>query len=632
YFHHIIKKENLSADNFQPSVSFVMFLMLLLMVFVGDFQPFRIYDQAMKAGGGLFRNYHEIYELTGFIFFDLGCAGFLMILILQSVRTEETSRNILLRIRILFAGSFLFLGLSFYFSLYSFQTSGIFMKEGQSLFFTFAVFLSALYLLSYEMGRKPSGSLSFFYLIFAAGTINSVSEAMSSETAGLIFSGAGLLLLLLNFILTLAMPVLKRPTGELFLSRFFPALILLLIVSADFFVSVTDLCSRRSVLFCTFSDSPETVLNSLRSLLYIVSIFFVFVLFFNSDLFGKIRGKGWKGIFLSAVPAAAFSAGPVFFLSQSFDGRNLFDLWIYLLLPFSALLIFFSILYLLIENSKKLREPGKMTVGYIYFFREMVLNYRLYIPGMFVISFLMFLVSGSGFFLEAKEHFTFHYYLAAPESEYSDTVHYKSEDKFFFEGYELSPYELIFYSDFNDSADPKKPEHLIMAREHHLRIYNPGSVRTAGKTGLSRPHLYEDEGLFFSEPFDLFPGGTFVALDQFFPAVEPSNSEIFKDPVTGVKFRKRIQRSGDNYGLIDGIKVTAGHLDLKADMNHLFEYYYYFTDRSRQFYAGVFPEKISLSFSAKTAPLFLYFFLSFFIFSAAACLYLLIFYNELREK
>ena len=248
----------------------------------------------------------------------------------------------------------------------------------------------------------------------------------------------------------------------------------------------------------------------------------------------------------------------------------------------------------------------------------------------------MILTSAGSLFLNRSETYTFQYYLNQLPEENSDYIFYTSEDKFFHDGYEISSGDVYVAPFFHDGASPKNMSHLIIAREIQLNVHVPRQDRTAGDDSAHMPLYFNssEDILDLNEVSLDFPRGRITAYQKFYPELDSSTGEIVRQEKSRGSRRIESGISGIRNGVIDGLRFNIINFDTKngLDLNHLFEYYYYYTNRGREFYTEVFPRNISVEFSVRSLNWFGLYYISFLLFLLSSVLFLIIGYRAMEKK
>jgi hypothetical protein len=316
----------------------------------------------------------------------------------------------------------------------------------------------------------------------------------------------------------------------------------------------------------------------------------------------------------SLLAAALSSAGVSALLPQSiFTPNRVTEITLFLIaLTVSLFTLFYILSAILIEF--RIRQKRDLQTPPIQIAIAMLSGERSLTVATATLLAAAFLFAGIGANLLKSTNFSnFHYYLMQ-EAEYSDAIHYYSGDKSYLIGsYEIQAADLYLYPFHYGNADPKNLLHLMIRQKGYLRI-NPLAlqppVNEKPRSPDMSPHLSDEStsplGLrekILSSAID----GRATAQIEFRPEINPASGEIVRRGPSGAASRKSTPLPSILSSYLYDMRIMLDSVNLATesnlDINHLFEYYYHFSDRSTESYFRLFPPSVIASFYTSIHPL-----------------------------
>ena len=585
----------------------------LMMLFVEEWMPFRIFDQELKAGSGAGRNSLSPVQFSSLLLFFSGSTGMLFFFLQKKV-TQELFAGIGKNYFSIPVPLFLFaLSISAYldFFILSRTDSEVFAYfEKKDFILSLLAFSAGISLFISEIMHTSiffNGKDFFRKALLSAIIASSIRYLEFPELLNL-FISAGIVFLLIKSLVSLFLFLrTNKPDAALqTVTEFLLPLILFMLFLLYSISSMWNFCADFKFAGCSVGILPGW---------YFTAAFILFSVFFVlSAVSAETVRKAYRNktvFFLLIALSAALTAGAVILFSGENPRPDAANILMYYVFPFSAILISGIWKASLLSGAEKMKSPGAMALGITFIFRELILNFRKYASELISVSAVFLAASVSGYFLSSSEEFRFQFYLSSPVHEYQDYVQYRSEDKFYFNGYEISPGTAFVFSDFYDQGSPKNLNHMIVSQELQAAVHLTSVSRSPGTDVLPLPSFFESEEGYFNEFSGLTPEGKLSAHNRFLPIVDSFAGELQKHD-SGGTMRKHVRTSGILLGVVDGLllNIEGMHAKHDLDINHLYEYYRYYTDHSLEFYSGVFPERISVSLSVQSMPWHIFYYIS----------------------
>lgn len=259
----------------------------------------------------------------------------------------------------------------------------------------------------------------------------------------------------------------------------------------------------------------------------------------------------------------------------------------------------------------KLRQ-NRYAENYLLAFARVVLRNKRRYGGYLVHLSIVFLFLGySGSAFKTTEQVKFQYYLQLHDGE-MDYIHYRGVDRAFIKGYELTARDLFFKPEHKANARTDDPVHFTIAQSAHIYAHDAGAPRKQGQA-LSEDPLQNAESraepwknfLKFTTGFIL--DGRMKTERHFHPRINPLAGAVERRQdgsalhIPTSKPDIRSTWSEDLYIQLGSLMDAA--TGRNPEWNHLYEYYYFFTDRSARARQALFPPTILATIEIWVNPL-----------------------------
>ncbi len=376
-------------------------------------------------------------------------------------------------------------------------------------------------------------------------------------------------------------------TEKLF-SFIFIILSVFLSIAAVYSLIPADCAFYGSELLCSRTE-PDTALLTLIAGPLLLSLLIISAVL--------IAYTGKAGLTLSAAGAAAGLPAALliwFFLYDPTAKPGIASLLILMLVTASGTVILTDSLIHAFKNRGK-------DIRYLF--------YPAFTAGgaVFTVSFTAASLAPS-----VTEEFHYNLMMQFPES---DQVHYYSGDKIYSSGREVQAADLFITGVFTENAYRLNRAKLRVAREAHFFYRSPGNIRflRAPEEGQS-PHSLAhtppagtlDSVLYYY--FGHHPDSRLTVYTQSFPEISPISGEVITRADQPETLRRRYSSAGrhslflnDLTAEIVSLKSPSGALP--ADLDFLYEYYFYEARLNPEAYYSFFPEALTAEIRFRTMPL-----------------------------
>ncbi len=248
--------------------------------------------------------------------------------------------------------------------------------------------------------------------------------------------------------------------------------------------------------------------------------------------------------------------------------------------------------------------------------RLILRNKRRYGGYLVHLSVVFLFVGYAGGTFKKTDKFEFHYVLTPWHPE-DDAVRYYSGDKAYLENYEIEARDLFLRPEFKEHADPANPVYFTIAQEAHFHIQQGGAKHSYMREDERRPDEVSPLA-FANRPHSTFANlvktTTGYVLDgrmkterHFHPQIDPASGRVLRDrsararhtPTSEPDIRSTWYE--DIYIQLGSIYDPAA--ENNPDLNHMYEFYYYGSDRGPEMYGSIFPRTITATLEVWINPL-----------------------------
>ncbi|MBE7438045.1 MAG: cytochrome c biogenesis protein CcsA [Spirochaetales bacterium] len=247
----------------------------------------------------------------------------------------------------------------------------------------------------------------------------------------------------------------------------------------------------------------------------------------------------------------------------------------------------------------------------VAFVRVVLRNKRRYGGYLVHLSIVFLFIGYSGSAFKTTEQLKFQYYLQVHEGE-KDYVHYRSQDRAYVKGYELTARDLFFKPEHKKNARADDPVHFTISQSAHIYAQDTGSPRRQTPAAAGDPLTLAESPaepwknwLKFTTGFIL--DGRMKTERHFHPRINPLAGAVERRPdgsalhIPTSKPDIRSTWSEDLYIQLGSLMDAATNRN--PEWNHLYEYYYFFTDRSAGARQALFPPTLLATIEIWINPL-----------------------------